>query len=143
MPHSLPLTLLPLAGSFAICQLPPIAPVPVWAADGPLLSVTRTSDELSIVCWQAAVPEGVKHVGGWSAWRIAGQFPFETTGVIRSLVEPLSTSADGFAAFRVRADADPRAALAGRAAASGLALRSLDIRMPTLEQAFIDIVGRE
>ena len=58
------------------------------------------------------------------------------------LVEPLA-SLDGFARFRLRADTDPRTAIARRAAALGLDLRALDIRLPTLEQAFIDIVGRE
>ncbi len=58
------------------------------------------------------------------------------------LVEPLGT--DGaFQSFRVRAATDPREAIAARAAGAGLRLRVLDRRLPSLEEAFIDLVGRE
>ncbi len=58
------------------------------------------------------------------------------------LVEPLAT-VDGWSAWRVRSAGDPREALAARAAAGDFQLRALERRMPTLEEAFIAIVGRE
>lgn len=61
-----------------------------------------------------------------------------------ALVEPLG-EAEGFGRFRVRArdGVDPRPAIARLAAAGGHALRALEHRMPTLEEAFLSIVGRE
>jgi ABC-2 type transport system ATP-binding protein len=58
------------------------------------------------------------------------------------LVEPLG-AADGYNAFRVRAPADPRAAIARFAAAGQHPIRALERRLPTLEDAFLGIVGRE
>jgi ABC-2 type transport system ATP-binding protein len=68
----------------------------------------------------------------------------EADGVAR--VEPLTDdAADGFAALRVTArdGADPRASIAAMAAARGAALRALELRAPTLEEAFLAITGRE
>ena len=47
------LTLLP--DTFAIVRLPPTDDVPKWAT-APFVSITRTADELSIVCRETAVP---------------------------------------------------------------------------------------
>jgi len=43
-----------------VCGLPPgpALPVPAWAAGEEFVSITRTPDELSIVCSQNGVPEG-------------------------------------------------------------------------------------
>lgn len=61
-----------------------------------------------------------------------------------TLVEPVSPpDGEGYARFRVRAPHDPRAAIARMAAERGCSLRSLALRQPSLEEAFIDIVGRE
>ncbi|MFZ5475368.1 MAG: ATP-binding cassette domain-containing protein [Myxococcota bacterium] len=54
------------------------------------------------------------------------------------LVEPLG-EAGGFGAFRVRAKDDPRPAIARL----NKPVRALEHRLPTLEEAFIGIVGRE
>lgn len=58
------------------------------------------------------------------------------------LVEPLGAS-DGFNAFKVRAKADPRPAIARFASVGAHPLRSLERRLPSLEEAFLGIVGRE
>jgi len=44
------LTLLVVDGTFAICKLVSDASVPRWASTGDILTITRTADELSIVC---------------------------------------------------------------------------------------------
>jgi ABC-2 type transport system ATP-binding protein len=59
-----------------------------------------------------------------------------------SLVEPLG-GRDGWAAWRVRSEGDPRESLAAAAAAGSFRMRALERRLPTLEEAFISIVGRE
>lgn len=57
----------------------------------PVVSVTRTSTELSIVCPAALAPAEAEVDGPWSAWYIRGPIPFGLTGVVQSVVSPLST----------------------------------------------------
>lgn len=85
-----PQTLLVLAGSFAICKLEPAAPIPPWATADGLFSITRTADELSIVCRQDAVPEGILCERDWRCLRVAGAMPFSVVGVLASLTAPLA-----------------------------------------------------
>ena len=54
---------------FAVAQLEPDSPTPSWAEGGPLVSVTRTHTELSIVCAEASVPDDVQAQRGWRGLR--------------------------------------------------------------------------
>jgi len=86
--HKVPLA--SLSDLFAICRLKPDAPLPTWATSGPFLSITRTAEELSIVCPQAFVPDGVKCEKGWRCLRVAGWMDLSMIGVLPSLVSPLA-----------------------------------------------------
>jgi hypothetical protein len=85
-----PWTLLLLEGSFAVCRLAADAPVPAWATTGAFSSITRTPDELSIVCAEEAVPEGVQCERGWRCLRVAGAIAFSVVGVLAALAGPLA-----------------------------------------------------
>jgi hypothetical protein len=76
----------------AVCRLPPDDAVPRWAAGTlqPLVSITRTASELSMVLPEAAVPLGVQAQPGWRALSVRGPLPFHLTGVLASLAEPLA-----------------------------------------------------
>lgn len=93
------LTLLAVPGSFAVCQLPPGSPVPAWATAGPLFSVTRTPDELSVVCDDSVVPNGVTCETGWRAVRVAGSMPFTLVGVLAALTAAVASAGVGVFAF--------------------------------------------
>jgi uncharacterized protein len=87
--HSLHVAVLP--GIYAICRFPAGAPVPAWAAQANvLLSITRTPDELSIVCEAALVPPDVHAERGWSGLRLRGPLDFALVGVLAAIVEPLA-----------------------------------------------------
>ena len=87
--HSLTLRL--LNDTFAICRLSADAPIPAWAvANGPFVSITRTSEELSVVCLQSLVPAGVRSEPDWRCFQLAGPIPFATVGVLASLTGPLA-----------------------------------------------------
>jgi hypothetical protein len=94
-----PLTLLPLDDIFAVCKLVPTAHVPSWATAGPFVSITRTPDELSVVCRQDAVPEGIICERGWRCLRVAGTIPFSVVGVLASLTAPLAEA--GISVFAI------------------------------------------
>jgi len=84
------LTLLTLDGAFAVCRLGSDATVPSWATSGSFFSITRSPDELSVLCSENAVPSHVKAERGWRCLRVGGVIPFSDVGVIASLAAPLA-----------------------------------------------------
>ena len=93
------LNLIVVDGTFAICKLEAAAPIPPWATADELFSITRTGDELTIVCRQDAVPEGILCERGWRCWRVAGTIPFSLVGVLASLTAPLAEA--GISVFAI------------------------------------------
>lgn len=78
-----------LPSPVAVCRLAPDAAMPDWAR-GAFLSVTRSADELSIVCDDDAVPADVQAERGWRALKLEGPIPFAMTGVAAALLAPLA-----------------------------------------------------
>ena len=74
----------------AICRLPPDAPLPKWIGDDGFVSLTRTADELSIVCAEALVPADLEAERNWRMIMLKGPIDFSLTGILASLVTPLS-----------------------------------------------------
>jgi hypothetical protein len=93
------LTLRVLAGELAICRLPADAPMPALAARAPLLSITRTAEELSIVCPAADAPPGAEVEASWRALRVAGPLDFALTGILAAIAAPLAQA--GISIFAV------------------------------------------
>src|SRR5579885_3300270 len=88
------LRLSPLPDLFAICRLPAGTPVPAWGQAGPFVSITRTADELSIVCRQKDVPDGIRAESGWRCLKVEGPFALDgTIGVLAALAAPLAQAA--------------------------------------------------
>lgn len=94
-PATQPLTLLGVDGRFAVCKLPPGAALPAWATAGDVFSVTRTGDELSVVCRQESVPAGTHAELNWRCLRVAGAMPFTLVGVLASLTRPVASAGVG------------------------------------------------
>ena len=82
----------PVPGRFAIVRLPAGAAAPDWARGGAFLSITRTAAETSIVCDEAAVPEGVTAQRGFRALVVQGPLDFSEVGVLASLAGPLAAA---------------------------------------------------
>jgi hypothetical protein len=83
-------TLTVLDEPLALCRLAAGAPHPAWADVPPFSSVTRTPDELSVVCAASAVPSSVHASRGWRALRVAGPLELGLVGVTASLAVPLA-----------------------------------------------------
>jgi len=81
-----------LPGFYAIVRLAPDVPIPNWAMKGDFTSITRTADELSVVCPAANIPQGVDPGPRWICLKLEGPFPFSQTGVLLSFIEPLSNN---------------------------------------------------
>lgn len=87
----LPLELLP--DTLAICRLEPEAPLPAWAAQPTrILTVSRTSEELSITTLQSAVPAGVSSERSYRALRVRGPLPLDLIGILAAIADPLAAA---------------------------------------------------
>lgn len=93
-------TLAVLPDIFAICRLAASAPIPAWAC-GNFVSITRALDELSIVCPQSNVPDGIVCERDWRALRVEGKLDFALTGILASLSAPLAAA--GISIFAISA----------------------------------------
>ena len=76
----------------AICRLGPGDAPPPWATGGHWWSMTRTGDELSVVCSEATVPEDVAASRGWRLLRFEGPLPLDQTGILASVTGPLAAA---------------------------------------------------
>jgi uncharacterized protein len=85
------LALVLLEDRLAVARLEPDASVPAWVA-GRFTSITRTAQELSIVCDESSVPDDIRAERGWRVLAVRGPIPFETTGVAAALVAPLASA---------------------------------------------------
>lgn len=85
-----PLSLRVLADHLAVCRLPASSDVPPWAVAARFFSITRTADEMSVVCPEDSVPKGVESETGWRALQVEGPLDFSLTGVLASLAGPLA-----------------------------------------------------
>lgn len=66
------------------------AAVPAWVWDaGPFVSVTRTDDELSVICSADVSGEADDVVGPYLAFKVDQQLDFGLTGVLAALLEPI------------------------------------------------------
>jgi hypothetical protein len=81
-----------LKDKYGICSLPNTAPIPDWALKESLISITRTEEELTIVCRQDLIPPQCKCDLNWRCFRIDGTFDLNQTGVISSISSPLANT---------------------------------------------------
>ena len=88
-----------LPGTFAICRLSHTAAMPDWAASGDFISITRTRDELSIVCVDHDIPADAKCNRGWRCFKVEGPLDLALTGVLSSLAAPLAEARINFFAI--------------------------------------------
>jgi len=91
------LSLLP--DMLAVCRLAPEVPLPAWALHGSFCSITRTPDELSIVCVQDDVPLEVRNERDWRCLVVAGPLDFALTGILAAIAAPLAQA--GISIFAV------------------------------------------
>ena len=88
-----------LEGAFAVCRLAPTVAVPEWSLRAGFCSITRTAEELSLVCAETHVPAGIPAEYGWSCLQLQGPFPFAMSGVLAAFIEPLAEAGIGIFAI--------------------------------------------
>ncbi len=81
-----------LSGSYAVSRLEPASPIPAWADGEGFVSISRSDDELSIVCRAERVPSEIKQDAGWACYKFIGPFAFDETGIVSAVIGPLSAA---------------------------------------------------
>lgn len=81
-----------LPGPYAIVRMASDSPIPNWATKGEFHSITRTTDELSVVCPTENLPPDAHSLHRWICLKLEGPFPFSMTGVLLSFIQPLSNN---------------------------------------------------
>jgi hypothetical protein len=85
------LSLLPY--TLAVVRLSSSSDIPNWATkEIDFFSITKTNDELSIVCPEEKVPNGIKSEKGWKCLKVEGPLDFALTGILSSLIAPLAVA---------------------------------------------------
>jgi hypothetical protein len=79
-----------LPDGYAVVRLHPGSELPSWVDAGPFRSVTRTDNEVSVVCRDRDVPDGESAERGWRVLELKGPLDFSLSGVVASLVVPLA-----------------------------------------------------
>lgn len=83
----------------AISRLHPKAPFPSWAKDSEFTVMTRTPDEVSIICAEIVVPKGIIAERGYKLLRIKGPLDFSLIGVLSSVLTILADAKISVLAF--------------------------------------------
>lgn len=80
-------------GDYSVARLAPDAPVPAGLLEASgLVSITRTPDELSIVCPTEVAPESDTGDHGWRLLTVRGPLEFTLTGIMAALSGELAAA---------------------------------------------------
>jgi len=79
-----------LSGKYGVFHLAKQDPIPSWLHEINFVSITRTDDELSIICPQEKIPGGVLIDTDWHIFKVQGPFGFEVSGVVAAVTKPLA-----------------------------------------------------
>lgn len=89
-----------LPGSFVVFKLAPEEIIPGWLLAGQkFFSITKTEEELSIVCEQSSLPKDMEVPNLWRMFKIKGQMDFDLVGILRQVLNPLAENNIGIFAL--------------------------------------------
>jgi hypothetical protein len=89
--HQLLLTLFP--GLYAIARFSPDQTFNFDYANSNFFSITKTNDELSVVCLQSELPDAVRVERDRRLLKIESVLTFSLTGILSSIAGPLADAA--------------------------------------------------
>lgn len=79
-----------LEEKFAINKLPQFGEIPSILSMGEMCFISRTDEELTIICPEFMAPNNVQQETGWRCLKIEGEMGLKDVGVMASVVQPLS-----------------------------------------------------
>ena len=88
-----------LEGQYAIHRFPPNHEIPSQVSKSEFFSVSKTEDELSIVCSASIQVNAEKTENGWSCFKVFGPLGFSLTGILANLSASLAEAGISIFAF--------------------------------------------
>jgi len=79
------LTMKLLKEKYGVCRLNKNDLIPEWAQNCDFFSITKTCDELSIVCSQDDIPNDIQFEKDWKILKIEGPLDFSLIGILASI----------------------------------------------------------
>lgn len=76
--------------TLGVCRLNTDEEIPSWGIKGEFFSVTKTSDELSIVCEEQNIPQHILCERGWRALKVEGPLDFSLVGILSKISNVLA-----------------------------------------------------
>jgi hypothetical protein len=86
------LTILLLEGDYSLCSLSANNSMPEWAITSHFYTITKTNDELSIICESHLVPPEVVQASGWRLLKIAAVLDLSLTGITANFSTALANA---------------------------------------------------
>ena len=93
MPYSINLRTVP--GLYSVARLAPDTPIPDWFNGAGFSAMVKSDDELTLICLQERVPEDIETEPNWRCFRSLGPIPFNATGIVQALIQPISEKGIG------------------------------------------------
>lgn len=75
------LEMIVLDEEYSLCRLEAGSSISEWALESSFYTITKTDDELSVVCESRLVPADVKQDGEWKLLKIAAVLDLSLTGI--------------------------------------------------------------
>lgn len=72
-------------GKYVVCRLEKNEKIPTWINTEKFYSITKTEDELSIVCLDENIDENIKCEKGWRVLKIQGPLDFSLVGILSKI----------------------------------------------------------
>ena len=82
-----------LPDKLAVCRFDPMAALPDLSAASSFFSITRTPEELSVVCDENDFGPEIQCEKGWRCMKLHGPFNFSESGILASVIRPLAEAA--------------------------------------------------
>lgn len=86
------MSLVVVDGEFAVHRLPPEAEIPPQVLRADFYALTRTAEELSLVCPAGIPVPGARREEGWAVLKVEGPLDFSLTGVLADLSSALAAA---------------------------------------------------
>ena len=84
------LTMKLLKENYGVCRLGQGEAVPAWVMTSSFYSMTKTEDELSVVCDMALIPDDILCERDWRVLKIEGPLDFALVGILSLISKVLA-----------------------------------------------------
>lgn len=74
---------------FGICRLKANEKLPEWVISSSIFSITRTKEELSVICPVNVIPENIECEINWNCFKVKGPLDFDQIGILSKISNTL------------------------------------------------------